>query len=121
MLEAIVDEEEQFRRAHLRLDIDGDAVARVLSADVHLVVRGVRIIFSPRVDYAALQNPVAFQWHSESSLITTVLVTRATVGKLYSFFGRPPSPRNTYPTSTFSESWPGRQVGRSLCRPPRGR
>jgi hypothetical protein len=66
--EAVVDEEEQFRRAHLRLDIDGDAVTGAVSTDMHLVVGGVGVIFAPGVDDAALQDPVAFQWHNHSSL-----------------------------------------------------
>src|SRR5687768_16245595 len=68
MTEGIVDEEEQFRRAHLRLYIDGDAVACAASADVYLVVRGVRVIFAPRLDDAALQDSVTFQRDGHSSL-----------------------------------------------------
>jgi hypothetical protein len=55
--ETIVDEEEKLRRAHLRLDIDGDAVASIVSADMNLVVGGVEVIFAQRVDDAALEDP----------------------------------------------------------------
>jgi hypothetical protein len=51
---AVVDEEEQFRWAHLRLDVDGDAVARAVSEDMHLVVGGLGVIFAPRVHDATL-------------------------------------------------------------------
>jgi len=54
MPEAVVDEEEQFRWAHLRLDIDSDAVTCAISEDMHLVVRGLGVIFAPRVDDATL-------------------------------------------------------------------
>ncbi len=73
MPEAVVDEEEQFRRTHLRLDIDGDAVACAVSTDVHLIVGRVRVIFTPLVDDAALEDSVAFQRHSKSSLFSPAL------------------------------------------------
>src|SRR5215210_4456119 len=68
MPEAVVYEEEQFRRAHHRLDVDGCAVACAISAHMHLKVGGVGVLFAPCVDDAALQDPVAFQWHNKSSL-----------------------------------------------------
>jgi len=63
MLEAVAYEEEQFRGAHLRLDIYGDAVACSVSVNMHLVVGSIGILFAPRFNDAALQDPIVFQWH----------------------------------------------------------
>jgi hypothetical protein len=78
MAEAVVYEEEQLRRAKLGLDVDGDAVASVFGADMHLVVWCVSSVFASCVYNAALQDPIVFERHSSSSLNFVLVSTRFT-------------------------------------------
>jgi len=76
MTEAVVDEEEQLRRAKLGLDVEGDAVASAVGADMHLVVWGVSSVFASCVYNAALEDPIVFERQSNSSLSVVLVSTR---------------------------------------------
>src|SRR6185312_14906565 len=61
MTEVLRDEEQQFRRAGLRLDVDGDAVVDVGGFDAYLKMGRRRFIFTPGVndpthEYAVLSE-----------------------------------------------------------------